>query len=232
MQRIEIHELPENPINPFPNTNWFEFAKEKLDLYNPDSHCCQRCHKRIWADKPVTSYPREFVWPCSGRKRTDTLWVPVFLCRECGKAADGTGTESGDYNHAILGGIIIPFTKYSLPFVLTVLDSYINRTGTVEEVCEQWDICRNTLYNWKKLFMEQYNLWADSLHGTEALKEDIKLKDPKARNLGLRILAAALGLIDRMAGTVIRHFFQRFSYSFMQASKKTHLRELPKGRRP
>ena len=203
-----------------------------LDRHNPDSQRCQRCGKLIWADKTVTKYPRDFVWPCNGRKRTDTLWVPVILCRKCGKASDGTGTESGDYNHAMLGGIIIPFTKYSLPFILTVLDSYVKRTGTVEEVCEQWDICRNTLYNWKKRFMDQYNLWADSLHGTKALEEGTELKDLKARNLGLRILATALGLIGRMAGTVIRRFFQRFSYSFMQASKKTHLRELPKGRRP
>ena len=231
MQRIIEIDLPEPPVNAFPNINWFEFAKEMLDLYNPDSHHCQRCNKRIWADKTVTSYAREFVWPCNGTKRTDTLWIPVMLCRECGKSADGTGTENGDYNHAILGGIIIPFTKYSLPFILTVLDCYVNRTGTVEEVCEKWGICRNTLYNWRKLFMDQYNLWTDSLHTTEALKEEIKRDDPNARSLGRRALVTAIGLINRMIETVICRFFQRFTYSFMQPSKKTHLRELPKGRR-
>ena len=232
MQRIPMFDLPANPINPFPEINWFEFASEMLARYNPDSHYCQRCHKEIWADKIVTSYPRGFVWPCNGRSRTDTLYIPVILCRECGKPADGKGPDSGDYNHAILGGIIIPFTKYSLPFVLTVLDSYANRTGTVEDVCEQWGICRNTLYNWIGRHMEQYDLWADSLHGTGSLGREAQSRHPGSKNLYSRILAAALGLVSHILPIVISGFFGKYGYSFMQPSKKTHLRPPLTRRRP
>ena len=231
MQRIIEFKFPENPINLFPQINWKDYAQEIIYQFNPDSCYCQRCHKSIWADKVVASYGRKFVYPYNGERHEDTLYIRVILCKECGKSEDGTSTENGDYNHAILGGPVIPFTKYSLPFILTVLDCYVRRTVTVERICEQWGICRNTLYKWRKRFMNQYNLWADSLHATEALKEEIKRDDPNARSLDRRALVTAIGLINRMIETVICRFFQRFTYSFMQPSKKTHLRELPKGRR-
>ena len=232
MQRIVDFDLPTNPINPYPEINWHGFAKEMLSSYNPDSHSCQRCHKRIWASKCVTYYPRRFVWPCDGKRREDWLYIPVMLCEACGKSDEPGGTEDGDYNHAILGGIIIPFTKYSLPFILTVLDCFVNRTGTIEDVCEQWGICRNTLYDWRARYMEQYELWADALHRLESFDRIVRERHPSAKNHCDRALAIALGLVSCMMQEVISAFFGRFAYSFMQPSKKTHLRELQKKRRP
>ena len=232
MQRIIEFKIPENPINLFPQINWKDYAQEIICQFNPDSCNCQRCNKSIWAEKVVASYARKFVYPYNGERQEGTLYIRVILCKECGKSEDGTGTENGDYNHAILGGLVIPFTKYSLPFILTVLDCYVKRTVTVERICEQWGICRNTLYKWRKRFMDQYNLWTDSLHTTEALMQEIKRDEPNARNLGRRALVTAISLTSHMIEAVVCRFFLRFTYSFMQPSKKTHLRELPKGRRP
>ena len=232
MQRIIEFDLPVNPINPFPEINWYEFAKEMLSHYNPDSHSCQRCHKRIWSAGIATYYPRRFVWPCNGKKREDWLYIPVVLCEACGRSDEPGIIDRGDYYHAILGGIIVPFTKYSLPFILTVLDSYVNRTGTVEDVCEQWGICRNTLYSWRDRYIEQYNSWADSLHQLEAFDQALREQHPTARDISDRVLAIALGLVNCLIQTMTREFFVRFAYSFMQPSKKTHLRELPRARRP
>lgn len=231
MQRIIDFVLPENPINPFPGINWYDFAKEMLDSYNPDSHECQRCHKRIWSSGNVTYYDRAFVWPYNGRPRKETIYIPVYLCEECGRSEDGTGTVNGDYYHAILGGIIIPFTRYTLPFILTVLDCYVNRTGTVEDVCAQWKINRKTLYSWRDRYMEQYNFWADTFHSTESFSNTVNEKYPDARDVSDRVMAIALGLVNCITQAVVAEFFKKCEYSFMQPSDRTHLRNLPKGRR-
>ena len=48
MQRV-TNMIPS--VYPGENFNEYEYTREQLSKYNPDSHACQRCGKRIWFSK-------------------------------------------------------------------------------------------------------------------------------------------------------------------------------------
>ena len=229
MQRKPLSHLPD--CND-PSRNHLGYTQDLIDSYNPDSHCCERCGKRIWAAKHAGSYERGFIYPENGKPVYETIRVPLYLCEGCGKSSDGSGREDGNYKHAILPQTIIPFTAYSLLFILTVLDAYVNRTCTVEEVCAYWHIAVSTLYTWKKRYMEQYDAWAVSVDNPHLQAESpVSGPDPtdppKIRNairLSLEQLRASLP-------STISSFFRRFGFSFLQSNRKTHFREILGARR-
>lgn len=218
---------PRIPLKTSSDFNWLDFTKEHLARYNPDSHCCQRCGKRIWAKHRSASYTRGFIWPCCGKPVYDELTITTILCEQCGKDHLSSGTVNGDYHHAVLGGILIPFTAYSLIFILTVLDSYVNRSGTVMDVCSQWEISINTLYSWKKRYMDQYENWADSFHSIQHYEEDDRSSAPDSADTKRLALKRSLEWICSILQTLVMEYFNRFGYSFLQGCTKTHFRVLP-----
>ena len=147
-------------------------------------------------------------------------------------SGSGSLTVNGNYKHAILPQTIIPFTAYSLLFILTVLADYVNRTCTVEEVCAHWHIAVSTLYAWKKRYMEHYDAWAVSIDNPH-LQTDNPLSgsdssDPqRIRNA----VNSTLNQIRFSLPSIVSSFFRRFGFSFLQPNRKTHFREIPGSRR-
>lgn len=114
--------------------------------FKPSSCRCPKCGA-VGRFSQIRPYRRFMISVEHGRRSDTELIVPRFKCGSCG------GT------HALLPDSLIPFGSYSLRFVLTVLLAYLNRSGTVADLCECWGIAISTLYGWIHLFRTQYNAW-------------------------------------------------------------------------
>ena len=219
--------------NVLPGSDFDEpaYIQNLIDSYNPDSHSCQRCNKRIWFGGETRCYKRGITWACNGAPKDDFIMVPCMLCRQCGKSEDGSGTENGDYHHAILRGTLIPFSSYTLFFILTVLYEYFNRTTTVAAVCEKWQISTKTLYQWRKRYKDHYEAWTDSLHSLANLEAEARQEHPPQRSCALALFRSLEIVLENLSALVNR-FFGTFAFSFLQPNTKSHLRELSGKRRP
>ena len=111
-----------------------------------------------------------------------------FECVSCG------------ITHALLPDIIVPYSQYSLRFMLTVLVAYFDRNTTVLAVCASYGIAVSTLYAWKHRLLEHKNLLLGVL---ASLKEPVQVF--------LRGLFISLRPSDQLCG-----FFRRYGFSFMQ----------------
>ena len=113
---------------------------------------------------------------------------------------------------------MIPFTAYSLPFIIEVLDSYLHRSCTVRELCKRWEISTSTLYRWLARYMEHYDAWADSLHKRRKFLSDMDVPDGGA---------AASMTVDWFRSKYpapITDFCHKTGYSFLQPNELTHFR--------
>ena len=54
--------------------------------------------------------------------------------------------------------MLIPYSSYSLRFVLTVLEDYFLHVHTVEQICETYQIAHSTLYVFRNLFLSHKQL--------------------------------------------------------------------------
>ncbi len=63
------------------------------------------------------------------------------------------------HTHAILPDHIVPYSTYSLPFILRVLGEYFLGLRGVEQLCRRYAISASMLYQWKALFLEHKAVW-------------------------------------------------------------------------
>ena len=125
-----------------------------------------------------------------GKRIQTTLTIPRYLCESCGRT------------RALLPDVLIPFGSYSLRFVLTILRAYKNRTGTVAELCMDWEIAISTLYGWIHLFIDHHNAWCRILDRILWVSEEA---------------IQAISLIPAFPS----EFFLRFGRIFLQWQKTT-----------
>jgi len=113
-----------------------------------------------------------------------------FKCESCGAT------------HALLPDILIPYSAYSLRFMLTVLVAYFERskTVTVTAVCTHYGIAISTLYAWKHRLLEHKDLLLGML---------ASLKEPA--HTFIRGLFTSLRISEQL-----NDFFHRYSFSFLQ----------------
>ena len=202
---------------------------DALEHYNPDSHPCQRCGKKIWHSGKAASYRRGLTYIKDGMRVDDEVNIPIFLCEECGKSSRPGGNPDGDYYHAILPNNLIPFTYYTLLFVLSVLDAYVKREQPVTEICSFFSISVSTLYRWKKRYIQQYDAWAESLESIRHMCEHSSQSDPEQTEA--EALSQSLRKVFSCLPQLVSSFFSRFAFSFLQHSRLTHFRPLLKPRR-
>ncbi|WP_369122484.1 DUF6431 domain-containing protein [Dorea formicigenerans] len=67
------------------------------------------------------SYSRYMSTLKANHIKTEILQIPRVKCASCG------------YTHAVLPEVLIPYTSYSIRFILTVLKDYFLRIHTVEK---------------------------------------------------------------------------------------------------
>ena len=159
---------------------WFEQAVRSLNLCD---HPCPYCNSKGHLI-PHDVYSRYMVTLKNHRPVTVILRVPRVKCTSCG------------HTHALLPEMLIPYSSYSLRFVLTMLEAYFLHIHTVEEICETYQIAHSTFYVFRNLFLSHKRLILGVLADAQETASDF------------------IGKID---GEQLFRFQDSFRYSFLQA---------------
>lgn len=114
----------------------------------PICGCKGSCHIHDYYGRNVVDFR-------NGEKIHMNLCVMRVFCEQCGHA------------HAILPDIIIPYSIYSLLFVLRILGQYFSERYTIEQICETYGICRSQFYKWLVLWKQHKRDWFEYLHTAE-----------------------------------------------------------------
>ena len=117
--------------------------------------CGSRGNCRVYA-----AYQRSLVDMEGGRVVYATITVKRVRCSSCG------------HTHAVLPDYIIPYTTYSLLFILRVLAVYYLGARTVEEMCRHFSITASMLYQWKAVFLEDREIFLGVLETLETTATD------------------------------------------------------------
>ena len=159
---------------------------------------CPRCGA-IGTISPYGCYSRYLV-SYKDEKITGSLVSPLrFECKSC------------DTTHALLPDILVPYSPYSLHFMLTVLIAYFERDTTVVAVCECFGIAVSTLYAWKRRLYE---------HKALVLGELLSRK--KSALIFIHSFLNSPCLSDYLS-----NFFHRHAFSFMQSRSGTATLSVP-----
>lgn len=87
--------------------------------------------------KYILSYTRNYLIFKDDTIVDGTLDIPVYYCENCG------------HYHACLPYLfILPYSQYSIPFILCVLYDKYYSTLTVNEIIDKYHISVSTLYRW------------------------------------------------------------------------------------
>lgn len=158
-------------------------------------HCrlsAQKCPVcgAVGGHRQITPYHRWMITVQDGKRCERIVPVPMVRCSSCGHA------------HAILPDVLIPYSSYSLRFILTVLQSYLDRKHSVRDLCSGWEIAVSTLYTWIHQFAAQFSAWKGILHRIDWICRDA--------------LSVVQGTPAFPSG-----FFSRFGFSFLQCRAAT-----------
>ena len=75
--------------------------------------------------------------------------------------------DSYEHAHAILPDVIIPYSSYSLLFILRLLGQYFAGRFTIEQLCERYEISQNQFYKWLALWKSHKQEWLGILSDLE-----------------------------------------------------------------
>lgn len=109
------------------------------------------------------------------------------------------------HTHAILPDSIIPYTTYSLVFILRVLAAHFLGLKPVEQLCHRFSISPSMLYQWKALFLTHKEIWLGVL-------ED----DQTSPGRFIRELFSLPNYSNDFGGP----FYQKAAHSFLQRHRE------------
>jgi len=136
---------------------------EMTRIIDPGACTCSFCgssgHFRM-----IAPYPRLLITVRSGKREELPVSVPRAKCDICGRTI------------SFQPDISIPYSSYSLRFILTVLSCYLQHSCPVRALCESWQISVPTLYTWIHLFNEQYSSWCNVIDRVVQLSRDMLSK--------------------------------------------------------
>ncbi len=168
----------------FSDRQWFK--QETGSLSHTDG-VCPACRAKACLS-PFASYTRYLVEWAGGNPATHEITVQRYQCSSCG------------HTHALLSSALVPYSSYSLRFILMVLQAYFLHRDSVQAVCERAGISVSTLYRWKSLFLAHKALWLGVLESLET---------------------SAPAFLDGMDGILLRGFCLKFLFSFLQRPRGT-----------
>lgn len=166
----------------FSDRQWLE--KEAGSLSHTDG-TCPVCHAKACLS-PFGSYTRYLVEWKDSLPVPHEVTVQRYLCSSCG------------HTHALLSSALVPYSSYSLRFILLVLRDYFLGRSCVQKICERAGISVSTLYRWKTLFLTHKSLWMGTL-------EDMG--------------RPAETFMDSIDGTFLQEFCDKFRFSFLQRKR-------------
>ena len=159
---------------------WFDKTFEKSSLLMQVCPYCNSKERMI----PHDTYSRYMITIKGNRIESVLLRIPRVRCTSCG------------HTHAVLPEMLIPYSSYSLRFVLIVLKDYFLHVHTVGQICEAYQIAHSTLYAFRVLFLSHKRLILGVLN--DALEQ-------------------AVDFIAELDGQFLFRFWKSFRFSFLQA---------------
>ena len=127
-----------------------ELYRSSLQSMNLSECSCTHCGK-IGFFKKHAKYKRYLIEDSKEGRKETVIEVIRFKCTEC------------NTTHAYIPSFIIPFSVYSLRFVLKVLLYYFQNRCTIEQICNKFNISMSVLYKWIDLFKKCQNKWLNEL---------------------------------------------------------------------
>lgn len=100
-------------------------------------------------------YGRSIIDFKAGRKQTENLCIMRVFCDSC------------EHAHAVLPDIIVPYSSYSLFFILFILGEYFAGLHTIEQLCERFDVSQKQFNKWLALWMAHKEQWLGMLEASE-----------------------------------------------------------------
>ena len=100
-------------------------------------------------------YGRSILDLKAGKKTKENLCILRVFCESCGHA------------HAVLPDLIIPYSSYSLFFILCVLGQYFAHLTSIEQICERFGISANQFFKWLALWKSHKQTWLGILDDLE-----------------------------------------------------------------
>ncbi len=71
------------------------------------------------------------------------------------------------HTHAILPDIIVPYSSYSIRFIIYILYLYTHRNCSAENFCRKYFISRSTIHEWLKLYSSHIQEWVSLLKSAD-----------------------------------------------------------------
>lgn len=150
---------------------------------------CDKCGKagQFTMHSP---YSRGLIYFSDGKRKDETIKVKRVIC-SCGRT------------HALLANNLIPYSSYSLRFIVTILWKYLHRTKNIQDFCADYYIAPKTIYKWVSLFLAHYKEWMDISEKLTTLTPSYIKYIESIENLPLR-------------------FFQKTKHSFLESKPHQH----------
>lgn len=124
-------------------TLYHEMSKLSFDSLSSCPICGAPCSKFYLDGK----YSRDFITYEHNQPFVQKLWISCVECSSCG------------HSHALLPDIIIPYSSFSLKFILSVIYARITgRFSSVECLCAHFQISIATFYRFFKRFISDFFL--------------------------------------------------------------------------
>lgn len=167
-----------------------EFSSEKLPFSKlPCPFCGAKNPNWAYHD----SYNRYLIGFENNAPVNHIIDITRIICSSC------------KHPHAILPEIIIPYSSYSLTFILSVLRDYYFKMK-IKDICEKYQISISLLYAWKLLFLRHKKLWLGVLEDIYHTSSGFLSTIPKSNT-----------------SNALRKFFAQNGHSFLQGVIKTAL---------
>lgn len=100
-------------------------------------------------------YGRSIIDLKAGKRAKEELCILRVFCESCGHA------------HAVLPDLIIPYSSYSLFFILHVLGQYFAHISPIEQICECSGISVKQFFKWLSLWRAHKQTWLGVLTDSE-----------------------------------------------------------------
>ena len=117
-----------------------------MERFKPERETCPicgstgNCHIHHYYGRSIIDFK-------AGRQEKSDLCILRVFCDSC------------RHTHAILPDVIIPYSSYSLFFVLRLLGEYFAGLFTIEQLCERYDISQNQFFKWLALWKSHKKEW-------------------------------------------------------------------------
>lgn len=125
-----------------------------MEQFHPELETCPvcgstgNCHTHDYYGRTIIDFQ-------TGKRQKDNLCIMRVFCESC------------EHAHAILPDIIVPYSSYSLFFILFILGEYFAGLHTIEQLCERFDVSEKQFHKWLKLWQSHKEQWLGMLGASE-----------------------------------------------------------------